>query len=574
MNIFKKLSKALLSLTAGTVMATAAAAQGPANHLVNVEWLEANLDRPDLLLIDASPTPLYVKGHIQGAISISFPHEESVSQGLNVSYGGGGDYYFDTTAPYAWQEAPRATFQAAYEDWGIDESKTIVIYDQGGTFFATRLFYSLFYHNFPLDKVYVLDGGLHKWQAQGYEVTTEVFKPAQKGGFRIKEENNTIKATLEEFVNAGRDPEANALVEALWHRQHTGAVRAYSKVGHIPHAISAPFHDFFNEDRTFKSPAEIQRMLDYLGIGRDQVIYTHCGGGIAGSVPFFAIKVLAQYPDVRHSTESQMGYLHDPRDLPFWTYSAPYLMRDTQWLQWWGGQRTRTLGSIHVSILDVRSQDDYKSGHIPFALSVPAEEVKASLTDRSKLAALLGKAGVNPAHEAVIVSGGRVDKDAALAYLALEALGQKKVSIYNDAIEDWAARGHALSDQDTVVAPQTIRFDVNVPPVEYAPEAPRKDVLITDPASTQGLYPRVYLASGKELPASLPEGKVVHVPYTELLDTDGRPKAADVIAKVLEDAGLSRYAEVVAVSDDISEAAVNYYALKLLGYPDLKVLAL
>ncbi|NYT66803.1 sulfurtransferase [Alcaligenaceae bacterium] len=321
----------------------AVSAQEPNNHLVSVDWLQQNIDRKNILLIDASPTPLYVKEHIKGAISVSFPHEESISHGLNVSYGGGGDYYFDTAAPYAWQEASRETFQAAYEKWGIDESKTIVFYDEGGTFFATSMFYSLYYHNFPMDKVHILNGGITKWKEKGFPVTNEVFNVKEKGRFKINAENETIKATLEEFVNAGRDPQKHALVEGLLYAQHVGEVRPYSKVGHIPHAISTPFADFFNSDKTFKSPEEVQKLLDYRGIRRDQIIYSHCGGGISGSVPFFAIKILAKYPDVRHSTESQMGYLHDSRDLPFWTYDAPYLLRDTQWLQWWGGQSTERI---------------------------------------------------------------------------------------------------------------------------------------------------------------------------------------------------------------------------------------
>ena len=35
---------------------------------------------------------------------------------------------------------------------------------------------------------------------------------------------------------------------------------------------------------------------------------------------------------------------------------------------------------------------------------------------------------------------------------------------------------------------------------------------------------------------------------------------------------MPRYAELVCFSDDPGDAAVNYYILRLMGYPDVKVL--
>ena len=88
------------------------------------------------------------------------------------------------------------------------------------------------------------------------------------------------------------------------------------------------------------------------------------------------------------------------------------------------------------------------------------------------------------------------------------------------------------------------------------------------------LYPKVYLAAGKSLPANVPEGKVIHVPYTELVNADGKPKAAMEIWTILTKAGVPRFAEIVAISDDPGEAAANYFILKMMGYPDVKVLVM
>lgn len=549
-------------------------AQG--GSLVSVDWLEENLGNPDVLLLDASPTRLYVEGHVPGAQSVSFSPEESTSLGVNLSYGGGVDYFTDTNAEVPFQELPPEQMEALFQRWGVSPDRTVVIYDQGGSMFATRLFYSFVYHGYPTDRLFLLDGGLSKWKASGLPVTMDVPPPPRKGTFQVAGVKDEFKASVAEVVTASGDPQRNALVEGLGPDWHFGDALNYNRRGHIPHAKMIPFGEFYNADKTFKSPEELRKLLGLVGVTDQQTIYTHCGGGIAGSVPFFALKFLAGYDKVKHFPESQLGWLRDDRELPFWTYDAPYLLRDGQWLQWWGGQRTRTLGSIHVSIVDVRSKEDYDDGHIPFALNIPAETFRANLGNASQLAALLGPAGVNPAHEAVIVSDRGLDKTAALAFVALEASGQRKVSIFSDDLTTWANQGFPLQDKPTVVGERKVRHDLVIPVVDYQADA-RDEVLFNlSKAAPATDFPRVFIASGDRLPAKSDalDGKIVQVPYHALIDENGKPKAAREIWDILHEAGVPRFAELVTVSEDAGEAAVNYTVLKLMGYPSVKVLVL
>ena len=561
------------ALLASVLMVQVAAAQGLHGQLVTAQWLSENLQRKNVVVLDASPTKFYGEKHVPGAVSVSFTKEDATSQGVNLSYGGGIDLMSDTeNAAFAFQDLPVPEMQALFREWGISKDSQVVIYDQGGAMHATRLFFSLFYYGFPLKNLHILDGGMAQWSAQKLPVSQTVEKAAKPGNFSIQAVKADHKTSVNEMLLAAGDTQANALVEALGADWHFGQALNYNRRGHIPYAIMAPAADFYNADKTFKSPEEVRRMLQHLGVRPEQNVFTHCGGGIAGSVAFFAIKFIAEYPKVKHSTESQLGWLHDARDLPFWTYDAPYILRDSEWLQWWGGQRTRSLGSIHVSVVDVRSAEEHKEAHLPFALNVPASTFRAQLQTPAALRPVLGAAGVNPAHEAVIVSGKGIDKDAALAYVLLESLGQKKVSILTDSLDQWAAKGFQLRDTPTVVAPKAKRYDLAVPPVRYE-SATREDVLITDAARNKGLYPKVFLASGAQLPKARLDGKVVHVPYTALLDAEGKPKAANVIWDTLTKAGVSRYSELVTVSDDAGEAAANYVVLKLMGYPNIKTLA-
>jgi thiosulfate/3-mercaptopyruvate sulfurtransferase len=514
-------------------------------RLVGPQWLAKNLHRPDLVLLDASFAPLYARQHIAGAVNVDL-----------FSYG-----------PF---EAPLPAFEKRFQSWGVSADKTVVIYDQGGTFSATRTFFDLLYRGFPEKNLFILDGGLAKWMASGGAVTKEPTPAPAPGTFRVTRALEEHRVRLPEFLVASGDPKAHALVEALDPSWHYGETAFFNRGGHVPYATMWPTNDVFNVDKTFKSPAEMRRMLDHLGVKPEQQIYSYCGGGVAASVPFFALKYLAGYSKVKLYQESQLEWLRDERNLPFWTHSAPYLMRDAAWLKGWGSKDMRMFGVARVSVVDVRPSEAYALGHLPFALNIPAERFAAHWREPERLAELLGRSGVDRAHEAVVVSEGGLNERAALAWLALHVIGQQRVSILMPSTERWAELGHEVTREPTAVGPKKAPMDLSIPLVAYA-AAPRAGTVIADPKATQGLYPKVFVASGKTLPAQRPEGTVVHLPYTSLLDANGAPKPAKDLWNAIAKAGVPRYAEIVVIGDTPGEAAANLYLLKLMGFADVKV---
>jgi len=529
-------------------------ASAAAENLVDVHWLAKSLESPGVLVLDASPGPLHAKAHIPGAIPV--------------------DVF--AVASFGLRNVPVEQMEHTYQSLGIDPGKRLVIYDQGGTWFAPRLFFQLRYHGFPLENLVILDGGMAKWQAEGLPVTKEPTPTPAAGSFRIAKVDEQARSSTADLVAASGDRANHVLLDALGPGYYYGADAFFDKAGHIPGAVLMPAEDFFNADKTYKSPEEIRRMLAHLSIRPDQEIHAHCGGGGAASVPYFALRHLAGYPKVRLSIESQMGWLRDERDLPFWTYAAPAMMRDAGWLQAWGGRRMRAFGVSRVSVVDVRTPAAYARGHVPFALSVPGDTFRNHGKRAGELADLLGSAGVDPSHEAVIVSGGGVTRDAALAYVLLEKLGQKRISVFVDSLDSadtlgaLARGGLALTKDATIVGPPS-PGDLAVSPAKYEAD-PREGVTLADARAGSGAYPRVYIASGPALPARTPDGKVVHVPYTTLLKADGTPKAAKDIWAVLAKAGVPRYSELVTFSEEPGEAAVTYFVFKLMGLPDVKVM--
>jgi thiosulfate/3-mercaptopyruvate sulfurtransferase len=542
-----------VALACGLIAAGPAVAAG---SLVDAAWLQKNLESPDVLVLDTSPRPMHARAHIPGAVPV--------------------DVMMFMLAAFAGRDVSVQELERMYQAVGIDPGKKIVIYDQGASWLAPRLYFQLAYHGFPAERLAILDGGMAKWQADGRPVTKDATPAPKPGGFKVTRVNEQERTRPAELVAASGDRKANVLVDAMGAENHYGA-GAFGMGGHIPYAVSMPAEDFYNADKTFKSPEEIRRMAALFGIRADQEIHAHCGGGGAAAVPYFALKHLAGYTKVRLSVESQMGWLMDDRQLPFWTYAAPAMMRDTDWLGTWGGPMLRMYGVSRVSVIDVRAPAAYAQGHVPFAVNVPAETFRGQSGDPRKLAEVLGASGVDPSHEAVVVSGGGLTREAALAYVTLERLGQKKVSILMDSLEapeslDKMARMKlGITKEATIVGKPAKPTDRAVPPAKYSPDS-KEGITLADAKAAGGAYPKVFIASGKALPSRAVEGKVVHVPYTELLKPDGTPKDAKDIWAVLTKAGVPRYAELVSFADDPGEAAATYFILKLMGYPDVKVL--
>jgi len=498
-----------------------------------------------VLLLDASATPQHRAAHIPGAVSVDI-------------------YRYGPDVPTP------AAMEQRLQSWGVSPGRRIVVYDKGGDSMATRVFYDLYYHGVPERDLYLLDGGLARWQAEGGAVTQEATPPPPAGTFRVSQLREDVRSRLPEFMAASDARSGQAVVDALDADYHFGAKKFFWRGGHVPNALLMPSDGFFNADKTFKPAEEIQRMARYLGIRPDEVVHSHCGGGIAASVPWFALRYLAGHEKAKLYVESQLEWLRDDRGLPFWTYDAPQLQRDSAWLTGWNAPMLRAYGVSKLNLVDVRPAAQYAAGHVPFALNIESAVFRRHLAEPEALAALLGPAGVNPAHEVVLVSESGLTPDAALAFLALEQAGHAKVSVLMDSVDEWALRGGELAKEPTKVGPPASPKDIAVPPARYVARS-SQGLLLKDPSSARGEYPTVFVSTGRGAPSRRPEGPIVALPYADLIDASGHPRPASELWTRIAKAGVPRLAQLVVFADDPAEAAVGYYVFRLMGWPDVKV---
>src|SRR5690606_34318835 len=121
-------------------------------RLVTTEWVQANLGRDGLVIVESDEDVLlYETGHIPGAGKI--------------------DWHTDLNDPVTRDFVDGAGFARLLSAKGISRDDTVVIYGDKNNWWAAYALwiFSLFGHA----DVRLIDGGRDKWIAEGRELTTE-----------------------------------------------------------------------------------------------------------------------------------------------------------------------------------------------------------------------------------------------------------------------------------------------------------------------------------------------------------------------------------------------------------------
>jgi thiosulfate/3-mercaptopyruvate sulfurtransferase len=212
----------------------------------------------------------YFEAHVPGAVYVDWTSDIT-----------------DPDDPVPAQVAQSDRFAALMGSLGIGDDTHVVAYDHAGGQFATRLWWALTFYGH--DKVSVLDGGWAKWTAEGRPMTTEVpepesaiFTPRPRSGWR-KEAEDLLAASGDEAL----------VLDARDEGQYTGAVvRGEGRGGRVPGATHLHSDSLFDpESGTFLPDEELARRLGEAGVAedRDEPVVVYCNGGVAATVPLFAL---------------------------------------------------------------------------------------------------------------------------------------------------------------------------------------------------------------------------------------------------------------------------------------------
>lgn len=160
---------------------------------------------------------------------------------------------------------------------GLNSDSVVVVYDDGDSNFAGRLWFTLRWVGFA--NVRVLDGGMTAWKAAGLPLQTE--QPQWQAG--------TYRATTplervfdDDFVERNLQVRDYTLVDARAHDRYTGEVENRDpKAGHIPGSLNRPSSDNLGPDKRFKSPEELKAQFEAVfGSVPHADIINWCGSGM------------------------------------------------------------------------------------------------------------------------------------------------------------------------------------------------------------------------------------------------------------------------------------------------------
>jgi len=241
--------------------------------LVSTDWLAENLNADAIPVVDArwylpglnrNPLAEYAEGHIPSAVF--FDIDEIADT--------------DSDLPHMLPSAEK--FSLRVRKLGLGDGTRIVIYDGSGLSSAARVWWM--FRAFGYENVFVLDGGLPRWLAEG--------KPLSNLPENVREKHftpgfldNMVRSA--EQVKAALDNASAQVLDARSAGRFAGTdpePRAGLRGGHMPGALNLPFNKLFDADGLLLRGDALRKAYLAAGVNMDAPIITTCGSGVTAAV--------------------------------------------------------------------------------------------------------------------------------------------------------------------------------------------------------------------------------------------------------------------------------------------------
>ncbi len=224
------------------------------------------------------------------------------------------------------------------------------------------------------------------------------------------------------------------------------------------------------------------------------------------------------------------------------------------------------LGKGSVQVLDLRAVNDYQAGHVPGALHVGIDELRATVAgvisqvaSNTQLSTALGAAGLDPT-KSVVVMGAQTDTTPARGFWTLEWAKQGEVRLLDGGWAAWTASSGAVETGAPSATPSSYTVSANA-------DERRVDA---DWILSKLSDPKLVLIDAR----MASEFAAGHIPGAKHVDwntnvSGGALKPSSEVAALY--ASVPKTATVVAYCQTGTRASVTYFALRWLGYPDVRL---
>jgi thiosulfate/3-mercaptopyruvate sulfurtransferase len=251
--------------------------------MVSTAWLAEHLGDPAVQILDGSwwmPAEgrsghaEYLEAHIPGAVFFDI------------------DAIADRTVDLPHMLPSPEAFAGAAGRLGLSRDATVVAYDTYGVRAAARVWWTLRTMGFA--KVFVLDGGLKAWRAEGRPVEAGEMMPRPT---TLAPEFHPELVRDLEHVRGLIDSRAAQIVDARGGPRFRAEVpepRAGLRSGHMPGAQNVPFDGLLDDGGHLKSAAELREIFQTADVDLARPLVTTCGSGVTASVLALALARLGR----------------------------------------------------------------------------------------------------------------------------------------------------------------------------------------------------------------------------------------------------------------------------------------
>jgi len=249
--------------------------------LVNTDWVSKHAN-VRVVEVDVD-TKAYDEGHVPGAIAWAWNTQLCDTLVRDI--------------------LPKSQFEDLMTQSGIGKDTTVVVYGDNNNWFAAWAFWQMKIYGHK--DVRIMDGGRKKWLAEARPLETEPRSATPAGQkYQATGPDNSIRAFLPQVQQAQRAASA-ILIDVRSPQEFTGEILAppglpetCQRGGHIPGAHNVPWGKACNDDGTFKSLEEIQKLYGAEGVKQSTPVIAYCRIGERSSHTWFVLKYLLGLGDV------------------------------------------------------------------------------------------------------------------------------------------------------------------------------------------------------------------------------------------------------------------------------------
>ena len=262
---------------------------------VEQDWLAKHLNDDNIVVVDMTDDPQYLRYHIPGAIRLGY-----------------GNLVMSRNRDKVSVRIPDEQLAKLLGIVGITRDSHVVIYDDMAGLNAGRLFWELERIGHP--NVSVLRGGLVKWVLAGHKVdNAEVRKRPVK--YEINGDGRANEAGLKDIVAISRDKSAS-LLDVRTPEEYLGHPKA-KRSGHIPGARLWPWQETVDFEEGFVAKPEPLLMASLVSAGvedKSAPVYLYCRSGHRAAQSYLTLRGLG-YDNVKLYDGSMAEYARRT-DLP------------------------------------------------------------------------------------------------------------------------------------------------------------------------------------------------------------------------------------------------------------------